>query len=134
MSRVFALVSTGQSGAPEDGYPLTAPAIVPPSIEATHREAMPPAASEPEPVAEVPPLNFDGRWIGKTGEYMGSIVGTTITWADGPGVELRKESERVISCELFGDIFRAELNAEGQLVWSDGDIWVRESAVDGNEA
>mmetsp|Transcript_88284 Transcript_88284/g.274288 ORF Transcript_88284/g.274288 Transcript_88284/m.274288 type:complete len:649 (-) Transcript_88284:156-2102(-) len=70
---------------------------------------------------------FSGRWVGASGEWMGTVQGTLLQWADGPEVELAVLSERSFSCEMSAEgvteTFSAELDAEGRLVWCDGDIW-----------
>jgi len=74
--------------------------------------------------------SLDGRWLQlETGEYMATIAGSTLSWADGPGADLERPSERCVRCELFGESFTAELNDVNQLVWTDGDVWVREDLL-----
>lgn len=88
--------------------------------------AAPPSA---EPAGPQPGI-CDGRWVGQDGgEWMGTIEGTAIQWADGPLVELTFQSERSFSCEMSAEgvteTFSAELDSEGRLLWCDGDIWIR---------
>jgi len=81
-----------------------------------------------EPSGPKPGL-CDGRWIGQDGEWMGTVEGHSIQWADGPLVELTFLSERSFSCEMSAEgvteTFSAELDGEGRLLWCDGDIWTR---------
>mmetsp|Transcript_80951 Transcript_80951/g.203693 ORF Transcript_80951/g.203693 Transcript_80951/m.203693 type:complete len:961 (-) Transcript_80951:54-2936(-) len=68
---------------------------------------------------------FDGAWTGLSGEFMASIRGRTIFWCDGPAKELQLVSNVAVSTEMFDEVFSAEMDAQGRLVWSDGDIWTR---------
>mmetsp|Transcript_115051 Transcript_115051/g.289441 ORF Transcript_115051/g.289441 Transcript_115051/m.289441 type:complete len:2055 (-) Transcript_115051:117-6281(-) len=71
-------------------------------------------------------FDLDGRWVSEsTGEEMARIQGSIVAWFDGPSVELQWLSDRAFLCTLFEAEYRAELDSQRRLVWSDGDIWTR---------
>lgn len=99
------------------------------------------ACDEPRQVSQSPVavetdryVNVDGRWVGAdSGEWMATITnGDTVQWADGPAVAIKWLSQASFSCEMSAEgvteTFAAELDAEGRLVWCDGDIWIRSGA------
>lgn len=138
IARIFAIQSsTAVDAAPEPAEVGMQPHVVPVEVaeDTLSQGASPPAPAEQPEEATGPssaatlgmgaqhPL--DGRWQGlSSGEYMATIEGSTIWWADGPGVEFDRTSETTGTCEMFGERFHAELDGDGRLVWSDGDIWV----------
>lgn len=90
----------------------------PPSTSARGDEV----AAEP---ARAAPSAFDGRWQNAQGELMASILGTAIDWQDGPVQELSVVAAGKVSFEMGGEVFVGELDGEGKLLWSDGDVWLR---------
>jgi len=98
--------------------------------EATQAEEAPAPCAEPcEHVAEAASAllarQLDGEWFGKDGELMATIQGSFIDWVEGPKMELRAVAGGRIACEMFDQVFEAELDAQNHLVWSDGDVWTR---------
>lgn len=147
IGRIFALAQNedDDAGAPaptpaEPAAPPepTAPAPAEPAEPVVVEEAPEAAQAEvsPEPVesdtAVDVPLDLlgsgilNGDWVNlEGGEYMATLTGASIQWADGPALDLGVTPEGGISCEMFGETFSAQLDSEGRLVWSDGDVWVR---------
>merc|ERR1712216_65356 len=73
---------------------------------------------------------FDGSWESHaSGEHMATISGHKLLSVDGEVQELQRTSATAFSFEMYGEAFSAELQADGRLVWSDGDIWVRKAAA-----
>eukprot|EP00403_Amphidinium_massartii_P029651 CAMPEP_0178406412 /NCGR_PEP_ID=MMETSP0689_2-20121128/18899_1 /TAXON_ID=160604 /ORGANISM="Amphidinium massartii, Strain CS-259" /LENGTH=622 /DNA_ID=CAMNT_0020027453 /DNA_START=46 /DNA_END=1915 /DNA_ORIENTATION=+ len=121
----------------EEAASSAAAASAAPAAESESQSAgeQPQAATDVAPPADAVITSvqgdaLDGRWLQlDTGDYMATISGETLTWPDGPGTDLERPSDRMVACELFGERFCAELSAEGCLVWTDGDVWVREDLM-----
>merc|ERR1712032_354963 len=68
-------------------------------------------------------------WVSTTGEPVASVQGTRVTWADGGSpaqIEKPSNSGQVVM-RMDGETFEGKLEAGHRLVWSDGDIWVRDA-------
>ncbi|CAK0910158.1 unnamed protein product, partial [Prorocentrum cordatum] len=95
-------------------------------------EPQPAHDSRAGPAPEAPgSAALAGAWVSQeTGEWMGTICGAKLQWADGPEVCLRPLGDGSFSCELTAEgvteSFSASLHEDDRLVWSDGDVWVRE--------
>mmetsp|Transcript_72754 Transcript_72754/g.137559 ORF Transcript_72754/g.137559 Transcript_72754/m.137559 type:complete len:1495 (-) Transcript_72754:183-4667(-) len=143
IGRIFALAQNDDDDAgvpspavaevtpPAPTEPVAEPHAVEVPAEPAMEEEPPP---EPEARAETEEVQgmsellgsglIDGDWVNLEGEYMGTIMGAKIQWADGPELDLGKTPEGGICCEMFEQVFSAILDEQGRLVWSDGDIWV----------
>lgn len=114
--------------------PRAEPVFVPQQV-ARREEPTPapvPAAAEEPPVASssnngaLLAGSLDGHWVGvESGEYMASIAGHIIQWHEGPAVSLTFTAQGGVATEMFDQVFSAEVDAEGRLLWSDGDLWYR---------
>eukprot|EP00927_Polykrikos_kofoidii_P017554 TRINITY_DN18014_c0_g1_i3.p1 TRINITY_DN18014_c0_g1~~TRINITY_DN18014_c0_g1_i3.p1 ORF type:complete len:760 (-),score=94.32 TRINITY_DN18014_c0_g1_i3:31-2310(-) len=66
---------------------------------------------------------LDGIWLDR-----GIIQGKQLRWSTGRVVELQDTCPLSCSLEHEGEVFHAQLEADGQkLVWNDGDQWTRET-------
>merc|ERR1712232_1304604 len=84
--------------------------------------------AEHDPVVESC-CSIDGKWMSAdSGEWMGTVHGMTLQWAEGPSVQLVQLSHRSFSCEMSAEgvteTFSFEVDVDGRLVWCDGDVWV----------
>ena len=71
---------------------------------------------------------FDGRWCSDKGVFVATIKNKRILWDGGGGDHLQHLSGGEVSvCPGGGKAYRGKLDAEGRLVWSDGDHWIREA-------
>jgi len=84
-------------------------------------------AAEHEETVQLDQHGFDGRWLSvASGEHMATIVGATLSWADGPNQEITCSGVGKLGLTMFNKPFSAELDASGLLTWSDGDVWMRD--------
>lgn len=69
---------------------------------------------------------FDGRWKSvESGEHVATIFDGRIAWADGPAKEYEHLGKGTLQTELCDGLYTAQLTEEGDLKWSDGDVWRR---------
>eukprot|EP00927_Polykrikos_kofoidii_P042543 TRINITY_DN36548_c0_g1_i1.p1 TRINITY_DN36548_c0_g1~~TRINITY_DN36548_c0_g1_i1.p1 ORF type:complete len:1139 (-),score=233.74 TRINITY_DN36548_c0_g1_i1:121-3513(-) len=72
---------------------------------------------------------FDGKWFGKLDDGLRcTIQDGTILWHWGDASDLEMWSQDEVSTKVEADHFRGKLNENGELVWSDGDTWIRKVA------
>jgi hypothetical protein len=69
---------------------------------------------------------LDGVWNNR-----GVITGGMLTWQDGPSVPLIMKSSRSFSLVQDEVTYHGELQADGTLIWNDGDIWTRQPSLEG---
>jgi len=70
---------------------------------------------------------FDGVWIGKLDDQPRCIIKeATITWHWGLDSELEIWASDSVCTVLEGEIFRASMTKDNELVWTDGDTWKRD--------
>lgn len=73
---------------------------------------------------------FEGCWTSETGEERATITGGLVFWADGPPTRIKHQRGKDgFSSETDGVTFSAVRDDAGRLVWSDGDVWVRNDAA-----
>merc|ERR1712060_362885 len=105
----------GPSQDPVQKQPLAAAAAtLPRQPPTTTAEAM-----RPDPASTA---CFDGRWVGLAGDWMGTISGLSLQWADGPLVAIKILSDNSFACDLSAqgvtETFSAQLDAQHcQLLW-----------------
>jgi len=80
----------------------------------------------PAPEEEAPQDPFDGHWMGKDapGKILAVIEGDTVLWTGGKVSKMVARSGSKFSIELGGKTYNCCWTGS-QLVWDDGDIWVR---------
>lgn len=78
---------------------------------------------------------FDGEWVGKSdSQPRCKIKDATIIWHWEEESELEIWARDSVSTVLQGEIFRANMTAENELVWTDGDTWTRKDCDQASNA
>jgi hypothetical protein len=75
---------------------------------------------------------MNGSWIsdqdGVAQEQISFIKGDKLTWYDGDVCQLRIKHSHSFEMEFEGDTYAAQLQTDGKIHWSHGDIWTRHKA------
>lgn len=72
---------------------------------------------------------FDGHWIKKlNGKYLANIEDWNLLWYDGYTSKLTQDSPTQISMFFQGENYTAKY-VDGTIVWSDGDVWVKDGTL-----
>merc|ERR1719247_2700941 len=70
--------------------------------------------------------DIEGEWK-LEGETIGSITGSLLIWSDGRETLLSRQGDDIIM-ELDGEQYIGNAGlAEGEIHWSDGDVWQKEA-------
>ena len=86
-----------------------------------HYIAKPAAISSPRSAA----IRYDGTWYDKSEKTLqGTISGSTLTWNNGKELVFKFDEQSRIVLKVEEDKYLGELTHDGNIQWSNGDIWI----------
>jgi len=76
-------------------------------------------------------MKCEGVWArADTLEYIATIEDLFITWQGHPWEEMQMSDDGKLQWHGWGSVYTAQINNRGELVWNDGDVWIR---MDGDD-